>query len=215
METRQETPLNAQEAPEAQASTNIYRAQIAVQVDDTLPRNQMVVTPHFHSTGGFPPDQLADQLAANTLAYLGTSAHVIVKVYLEDGIPGHHPPLGEATAGGTADVLVSNVPRELALCLSYYAGSNRPRTRGRLYIPVLWTQTTTVGKRPAAGDIADTMSFATTVLLPPASIQYMWCVWSTVDKVGTVVTTYWVDDEWDIQRRRGMRSTTRQSSNVP
>jgi hypothetical protein len=47
--------------------------------------------------------------------------------------------------------------------------------------------------------------------LPPNS---SWQQWSVTDRVGGAVTDYWVDDEWDIQRKRGLKPTTRQTGKV-
>jgi hypothetical protein len=63
--------------------------------------------------------------------------------------------------------------------------------------------------------IATAASFATVVLVPPRLNGLDWTVASTVDKVARNVTNYWVDDEWDIQRRRGYRGTTRNLGTVP
>jgi hypothetical protein len=36
-----------------------------------------------------------------------------------------------------------------------------------------------------------------------------WVVYSRVTDTARKVTNWWVDDAWDIQRRRGLRPTTR------
>jgi hypothetical protein len=105
----------------------------------------------------------------------------------------------------------------VALCLSYYAGQNTKRYRGRLYIPHAWLRK--AGgippdpplARPVASQMSIALGFATIVLKPTALNGIDWHVASTVDKVSRKVTDFWVDDEWDIQRKRGYRGTTRQT----
>jgi len=40
-------------------------------------------------------------------------------------------------------------------------------------------------------------------------IDVSWQVWSPTDNQGRDVTNAWVDDAWDVQRRRGLRASTR------
>jgi hypothetical protein len=95
------------------------------------------------------------------------------------------------------------------MCLSYYATVNRPRWRGRLYIPASLLSVTSPGLRPTAATISNTLAFRTILTsgLPDGTFLE---VWSPTDKNGHGVTQFWVDDEWDIMRSRGLRSTTRQ-----
>jgi len=122
--------------------------------------------------------------------------------------------------GTVGTVATSNTPREIALCLSYYAGQNTKRYRGRLYIPHAWLTgaggATPGGAtmRPTATHMAKAAEFAT-VLTPARLNGNNWCVASTVDKVGRDVTNAWVDDEWDVIRSRGLRGTTRTLVTVP
>jgi hypothetical protein len=37
-------------------------------------------------------------------------------------------------------------------------------------------------------------------------------VWSPTQQTGSGVTDFWVDDEWDIIRSRGLKGTTRQTA---
>jgi len=207
---------------EPRAPGTLYKVAIGVQVDNNLARDQMWVTPHFHDTAGTQsPAQLATQLANNLISWLGTPARSQVKVYLEDFNPGvPHNPLAVADAGTVGNTLSSSGPREIALCLSYYAGQNTKRYRGRLYIPHAWIRvagggsSAAPGPRPTAQMMATAAAFAS-VLTPARANGNNWCVASTVDKIGRDVTNAWVDDEWDIQRKRGYRGTTRTLVTVP
>jgi hypothetical protein len=193
----------------------VFRTQVSVLGDTGLPGDALVVTPHFSDeTGVVNPDTLAQALATNTLAYIGVAGYVTAKVYEEKtGLPNY--PLSTKTAGTAGTPVITTAPREIALCLSYYAGFNRPRFRGRLYIPWTWVAKhvgagTTPGLRPVTGQMDGTLDFASVVLKPlKSTANASWCVYSTVDHTHGPVTNYYCDDEWDTQRRRGLKPTSR------
>jgi hypothetical protein len=113
----------------------------------------------------------------------------------------------EAHAGVVA---ASLCPREVALCLSYFGGRNLPGMRGRIFLPVAYTGTW-AGVRPtstlagAALELADRLAAV-------GSGGTDWSVYSRTQGLAFSITDSWVDDEWDTQRSRGLRSTTRVSA---
>lgn len=188
----------------------IYRAQIGFPLDSTLPRDVVTINPHYF---GDNAQGLADALKANLIAntYVGQTIPFKIKVYDAEKAPPSFP-LAEAQ-NGTGNP-VSSQPRELALCLSYYSTWNRPRYRGRLYLPLKVCGIGAVGVRPTASHMTQALSFGVTLgkNLPSA---HNWVVYSPTMKQSNGVTNYWVDDEWDIVRSRGTRSTTRQLGTIP
>jgi hypothetical protein len=120
-------------------------------------------------------------------------------------------PLATATNGTGSKA--TTVPRETSLCLSYYSTWNRPTYRGRLYIPAGFLLGP-VGLRPTDTQMANCASFAgmLTTGLPQGT---NWVVWSRKLKQANGVNHYWVDDEWDTVRSRGMRSTKRVEFTIP
>jgi hypothetical protein len=126
--------------------------------------------------------------------------------------------LGTYTPGTTGDPL----PQEVALCMSYQAtaasGFPQRRRRGRIYAGPLQTNAGAAGTiagadgRPTALAI-NTLKQLGTYLIgnppPLTSGSAVWGVRSQMDDVTRPVTTGWVDNEWDTQRRRGRRATTR------
>jgi hypothetical protein len=40
-------------------------------------------------------------------------------------------------------------------------------------------------------------------------------VYSRTDKTGRPITNWWVDDEWDVVRSRGLRGVTRDTGTIP
>jgi len=188
----------------------IYRAQISFPVTSALPRDAITINPHF---SGDNPQALADALKANLIANANVTVTTpfTVKVYDEQKAPPSYP-LATATNGtgfGTA-----NLPRELAMCLSYYSSPNTPRRRGRLYIPGHLLGVATFAVRPSASTITNTLAWRMVVAsgLPPNT---NFGVWSVKDAAFVTCNQFWVDDEWDIVRSRGLRGTTRQTATQP
>ena len=187
----------------------IYRANITFQYDSGLPRDGITITPHF---GGDNPQALADALEVNLKAFAPVANTVPFKIKVYDAQkPPPNYPLAEAENG--TGFVASTSPRELALCLSYYSTWNRPRYRGRLYLPAWWFGATS-NLRPSAGQITAALGFKSVLTngLPPS---HNWCVYSERNGAFYGVSNCWVDDEWDIVRTRGLRGTTRQTATVP
>jgi hypothetical protein len=185
-----------------------YRAMLWWAFDSALPRDRVTVNPHF---SGDNPGALADALMANmaTIPGAGTMTYG-VKIY--DALkPKPNPPMTERQSGSTFSA--STKTREVALCLSYYSTYNRPRYRGRLYVPGELISGS-LGLRPSTQQITDALNFRLTLTtgLPPNT---NWIVYSKTAGQSYGVSNCWVDDEWDIQRSRGLRGTTRQLANVP
>lgn len=113
-----------------------------------------------------------------------------------------------STAGTT-------LPPELAICLSYKAdyvsGSPSARRRGRIYLgPWEATANTSSTGRPSTTVIGVITTAATNLLTASDSAaEWTWAVYSRVDADIRLVSSGWVDNEWDIQRRRGHSSAAR------
>lgn len=186
-----------------------YRVSISVNADTALPADVLTVNPHYN---GADPDALVQALKANCIAYspIGTRPFTI-KAYDALKAP---PSFPLATASQTGTITASQCPRELSLCLSYFTTYNRPRFRGRLYIPATWL-TSAPAVRPTAGLMTAVLGFATNVLTKSLPTQTVWCVYSPTEKKSQgAVTDIWCDDEWDTVRSRGMKSTTRQTAKI-
>jgi hypothetical protein len=186
------------------------RVQIGFPFDTTLPRDVMTINPHYGQVDN--PQALADKLLVNIKAIpiIAATRPVTIKVYDAEKAPPSFP-LATAAQGGTPPV--SAAPREIALCLSYYSTYNRPRTRGRLYIPKECI-IAGLNVRPSAaqmGDVLNAWGNALFTNLPPAMNGI---VWSKRDGKAYGITDLWVDDEWDTVRSRGGKTTTRQTKHL-
>jgi hypothetical protein len=229
------TPMETLEAPpepavyaseEGQATPlaagTLYKATVWTYVDTLLAKDVMQVTPHFQDNAGtLSAAQIATQLATACGTYFRTAVSGGVKLYHEDFNPAApHPPLAVATFGTAGNFMGSVGPREVALALSYYSTYNQKRYRGRLFIPHAWlsqNQSTPIGApgvRPTPGAQTGASNFYTQVINAVRASGVQWVVASTVDKAARTVSQWWVNDEWDIQRRRGLRETGRTTGPV-
>jgi hypothetical protein len=220
-----------------------YIAQVALQPKDALPKDVMENVWHFRTGAGAGvatapgdgPDIVTKLTNFYTVAagsapaldaYLSSSLSeaVIVKVYDEDAVLKPRPIFYSGTftlsAAGTAQAL----PEEVALCVSYYAGENQKRLRGRVYLGPFGSNAnstgdpaqTPSGSRPAI-NLIHSIAQAGEALLAASATGASWCLRSGIG-AGTkaaplvtynVVTNGWVDNEWDAQRRRRIEATAR------
>ena len=188
----------------------VWRLQTAIWADSTLPRDAMVMTPHFNDQGALTdPDGLCADLAAAISDWMEApdTRQVEVKAYDAQGTPPVMPQGQALVNPGLA--AASPWPRELALCLSYFSQNKTPRNRGRLYVPPVYqSPLATPGPRPGAGDRSKVGALAT-IFANLGGADVDWVVYSRRDDVARPVSGWWVDDEWDTVRSRGLRPTTR------
>lgn len=120
-----------------------------------------------------------------------------------------------ATAGMT------NLPSEMAICLSFHAayandpefqGLARPRARdrGRVFLGPMNNggMSQDANNVPIIGiAYRDTIEAAAVALMNRPN--HAWSVWSRKNAAVEPVVGGWIDDAWDIQRRRGEAARTR------
>jgi len=193
-----------------------YLFQVSLPVTDTLPRNRIVNALHFeHGVGGLFDTDLEQMCSDIVELYQGrygdSTREVMCKAYDTDAKPNY--PRASVVVN-TGVVWNAIVPREIALCLSY-SGDNRgiKDQRGRCYLmPQIAAPPHSFGLRPSDVTQNWALSWYT---LPNESfpdiggVDWKFGVWSKTYKHFTQTTQAWVNDEWDIQRRRGLRETTR------
>lgn len=184
----------------------ILRLQVSTLGDTLFPRDRMVITPHFETTGpSTDADALCQDLADALYDWMNDKREVAVKAYDAQGAEPNYP-IGEGIAGNTQSP-ISTCPREVALCLSFFSARNIPSWRGRLFIPATW-HGGDVAVRPAPGLMTHIGAMAT-ILSDLGGIDVDWVVYSRKNNVARPVSNWWVDDEWDTIRSRGLRSTAR------
>jgi len=185
----------------------IFKVAMQFPLDTALPRDAVSITPHFF---GDNAGALANALKANLIAHPSVATRpFLIKVYDAQKAPPSYP-LAIAEQAGTAPA--SGAPREICLCLSYYSTYNRPSTRGRLYLPHMLVGGSQ-GTRPTTVQMDAVLDFAQ-VLTTNLPASHNWIVYSKKTGQSGGVTNIWCDDEWDVQRSRGLRGTTRQEGTV-
>jgi len=184
----------------------VWRLQTAWQLDTTAPRDRMVITPHFNDVGATTdPQNLCDDWLAALQVIAPTTGQLSVTAYDAQGtVPVYPEAQSIINVGATK---ATGVPRELALCLSFYGERNVPRQRGRLYLPLWFLNIAVPSLRPTLPITA--MTALVQQLQDLGGVDVDWCVYSrTLDNAFTV-TNWWYDNEWDVQRSRGMVGTSR------
>lgn len=187
----------------------VVRAQVSWAYDSALPRDALTINPHFNNTGGLFSGENWESFAADfaqaMYVYANSAVQTTVTIYDTAG-PAPHFPLGKAVVASGIHP-ASAAPREVALCLSYYAERNMPRLRGRLYVPIS-VISAAPGVRPAPTHQTKVGALAQ-LLQDAGGVDIDWSVWSRRDLAARKVTNWWVDNEWDTVRSRGMRGTAR------
>lgn len=192
-----------------------YLAKCDFQYTSTDPRDLISLNPTFRFSGttGFDASSLADNIITAWTSWhvAGAATPLRVRIYDLEGAKPVYPAAEKLTsAWGTA--LNTNVPRELALCLSFAHDHFRPRQMGRLYVPWAFRNTTSsgMGTRPTNAQVDDFATLAP-VLAAVGGPNIDWGVWSRVEHAFHQASIYFVDNEWDTVRRRGLRGTYRKA----
>lgn len=120
--------------------------------------------------------------------------------------------LAAATTGNT------ELPAEVALCLSYHgafeSGVPNARRRGRIYLGP-FSAGSIVLTRPPDALIDACVDFGEALWTPIGATDVQWVQRSETLGVTSQVVGGWVDNEWDTQRRRGRRATSRDLLGAP
>jgi hypothetical protein len=185
----------------------LYRIQVAVNCDSTLARDAFVHSLYFNDQGvGSDPDQLCQDLIDVLQAgWYPNPVQMVANAYIVGPPPQY--PVGHAEESmGVSPVSTS--PREVSICLSYYATRNLPRQRGRLYLPMAGSSFSPSTVRPPVARMQAVLDLAGD-FSNIGGIDVDWQVYSPTDGIGRNVTNAWVDDEWDTIRSRGLRPSSR------
>jgi hypothetical protein len=194
-----------------------YRALVSTYKNTELAQDYITNTLYFNDTGiGTDAAGLAQDIAEVFATYrsLPTGWNRVNCRLYDMAEPAPREIQGEHTATVTVNGSPAG-PREVALCLSYYAERNLPRNRGRIYIGP-WTNGQ-MTERPAAATGTDPLTILSnlrTLLANIGGVDVEWSVYSPTTPGGITeqfkkITGGWQDDEWDTQRSRGLRATAR------
>jgi hypothetical protein len=193
-----------------------------------LPEDQFVNTWHFQAPGDKETNtnKIGNVLTAfynapqpngvTVASFLSSSVDrgankAQVKVYdMADEQP-REPSTIEFQVDGTSSG--DGFPNEVAVCLSFYAGRNIARRRGRVFIGPLKLSAggMTTKDMIVQSGLRNTLATAASTLQAASddASYLLWCVRSTVTGQYHGVTAGWIDSAFDIQRRRGTKATER------
>jgi hypothetical protein len=213
--------------------SNVIRAQVVLPGISGVPKDQYVTTWHFLAPGGFSEanrNEVSTRLisffnddppggnAGNVATHIGgqvNRAGCKIKMYDLGVAPGDREPEEVSwTLGAKSGSAGVDLPTEVALCASFYATINRPRRRGRVYVGPFHAgsvQAEGGDGRPSNALRLNLLEAAAWLALESGTCQL--AVLSRADGVARAVTHGWVDNAFDTQRRRGLKSTLRTEFN--
>lgn len=205
----------------------VTRAQITVPQDNALPSDWITNTLYFENDSAH--EDMSNDLITELTALINaigpvtgsnTATTATIDLYrLEDPEP-RVPYLTQVVSRPQGSAV--GLPNEVALCVSFQgalqSGVAQARRRGRNFVGPISSSTanfasTTAGSRPSAtlmGTVAD--AYAALLAIPAGTSNPRWVVYSptlralpgaTLGSATTTITNLWIDDAWDIQRRRG------------
>lgn len=179
--------------------------QVILHNTSGLPRDDAVNVLHYDITIPDTDQGIADDIhtAYANLAPRINSVYQGMTIKAYD--PGTGPPKRITNYGFNPQG--SSGPTEVALCLSYKSDdSGNPRRRkGRIYLPVK----NNAAARPDANIISDLLDFGEALANVGSASNSQWRMRSKLDGSFHNIDHISVDNEWDTQRRRGMRADTR------
>lgn len=197
------------------------KAQVSLAMVSNIPEDSPVNTWHFQgvndSTGR---DAIIDGLTdfydtmrlelADTVSQNGHR----IKIY-DMADPEPRAPIRDQTFNLTSAPSGGPQAAEVALCLSFQgdrvSGESQASRRGRIYFGPLDTTVVDSAGRPSSAfqtKLANAGDTLMTFMLG-GGWTMLWCVYSPTTSSLTPVTNGWVDNAFDIQRRRGLAPTSR------
>lgn len=213
-------------------------AQVVLQANTAFSRDAVVNTFHFDRSGSSVPlatvlplvrdaliafyNTAPTGISANPLAYwisslMDRSANVSkIKIYDLSASAPRVPTTYSFTLGTFASG-DAGLPTEVSCCLSMKTAMPVREQRGRIYAGPLVSQAVNLDPPyiHVAGGLINTLRYAGANLRdaanPTAGMPAL-AIYSRKLNQMHAVTNFWVDNEFDTQRRRGRRATTRSTT---
>jgi len=201
------------------------RVQCVIPMDDELPVNYATNTFHFEYDGSESlSDDIADALDSlygNLVTYwssLITPGTWTYKFFdLDDPEP--RVPIWQYFDRGPGATASTAAPPEIALCISWKAapisGMQQGRLRNRVYLGPFGMNALADTGRPSTTFVTAVKNAGDLLLEASKAAVWKWVVYSPTQAAASLVPSFqitegWVDNEFDIQRRRGRRGTARE-----
>jgi hypothetical protein len=192
---------------------------------NNIPADAVTNTYHFNATSLLPldlenildllGDLYAEQTTSDPLMSLMSDENCAgtgdIKLY-DLGDPEPRAPIASRVISETP-LSTGGLPSEVALCVSFQgvplSGVSQARRRGRVFLP-WFTENQNQDGRPAQTLIDDVgLAFSDFGAAAAASITNSWVIYSRANDDTVDVNNGWIDNAWDIQRRRGVDPTVR------
>lgn len=196
-----------------------YRLQATTKTLDNLAANYATNTWYVEADNEAGAAEASAALGAryNTFGAMQSNLHtntlgLVIKCYaMADPEP--REPLfedGFNLSAGLSDPL----PTEVSIVLSYHAanvsGVKPASKRGRIYLPFMAEGNNDTTGRPSSSLLTAVAAFGAGFHADSiADANWVWVQYSPTRSEFSSVTGGWVDNEWDIQRRRGRVATSR------
>jgi hypothetical protein len=200
------------------------RAMVVLNMTSSLPRDACVntwyclgaateaVCASFGGALGSFYDQISGVLARDI-----APATSRIKFYDMEA-PKPRVPIHDMALGMGGAPVNTPLPHEMACCLSFQgtrmSGVSQARRRGRVYLGPLGTNVLTSDGKLSSTETDVIRDAAETLLTASTEApSWSWVVYSerSDPDATTFVTNGWVDDAFDVQRRRGVDPTARQT----
>jgi hypothetical protein len=213
---------------------DVVRAQVVFENRSKMPKDRVVNTFHFADVGPNPDyGNIAAQLqrfyneatpgppsGARLSSFISpvidrTIGSFMIRLYNLGQAPPReaHTFAGVALQGPTATT--TPLPNEMAVTLSFYGERNLRRQRGRIYFGPLTAGAVSEGTADQRVhlDVQRALTNAAKRLITDVAAFGRWIVLSDVggEVLETPVVHGWVDDAFDVQRRRGAAAGSRLS----
>lgn len=205
----------------------LVRAEVTTQCSDSIPADFCTnVVYHQIDTVGFGVlpvdwDNHADEIlgcfngTTGATPFFGYSDRRInVKLYdMADALPRAEKSNRTWTSAGITTESALGI-RQGAVVLSYFAGRNLPSLRGHIYLgPFGGAELAHLRPQPTL--LAQVLGLGQALFdVGGANVSHeVFSVWHNkvkrAEPIHTTVTDYWVDNSWDVQRRRKTKATAR------
>lgn len=206
-----------------------YRAQTTLQWHTGLPRDVTVNTSYWSCPGsvddfneiGARLFNFYDDFSQYLSGVVALTGHEVKLYDLDDSEPRQPVHIYPFNLNGAT--ATTSLPGELAVVLSYYgqpaSGIPMASRRGRMYLGPWSSTALAAGTASATATINSSMigtiiASVANLYTPITQSDVTWCQYS--DKLGLApaVEAGWIDNEWDIQRRRGAEASARTTFTV-
>lgn len=200
----------------------IVRVNAILAASTDFPADAIVNTFHFGAATGTEQD-LTDAVAAfygttgewlSPMVKRSTNVHYAVAYDMTDPEP--RQPVAVTQFTLPAANASTSLPAETCVCVSYQAaapsGEQRGRYRGRIYFGPLTGEASEMSgsyPRPDTTLIGALVEGAEELATAAAGLSSPWGVWSRADATFRPLVGGHIDNEFDTQRRRGRRATSR------